>query len=143
MFDGPLSHLGILARLARAQSRRTIEFDSINSTIIKHAFHGRGCNMAHPAMKFFKGDNLLWLNVTSHCCNIVIHTIQAIPHSQLTNNVIVSIIDSTPWSLEENSISSGSNLSDGDECQAHIWAVKDILQEDRSGVAVNVGDLNS
>ena len=86
--------------------------------------------MAHPVMKFFEGDNLLWLDIASHCCDIVIHTMQAIPHSQLTNNVIVSIIDSTTWSLEENSISSGSNLSDGDECQAHIWAVKDILQED-------------
>ena len=99
--------------------------------------------MAHPAMKFFKGDNLLWLNVARHHCDIMWNTIQAIPCSQLTNNDIVSIIDSTPRSLEENSISSGSNLSNRDECKAHIWAVKDILQEDRSGVAVDVGDLNT
>ena len=70
------------------------------------------------------------------------HTIQAIPRSQMTNNIIVSIIDSTPRPFEENLISSSGNLSNRDECEAHIWAVKDILQEDRSGVAVDVGDSN-
>ena len=134
MFDGPLSHLGILTRLARAQSQGTIKFDSIDGTIIKHVFYGHGCDMAHLAMKFFEGDNLLWFDVASHRCDIMFHMIQAIPHS---------IIDLTPRPFEENSISSGGNLSNGDECEAHIWAVKDILQEDRSGVAVDVGDLNT